>query len=154
MAGCTTGTSADVGTNNGSVWSRLPTTQVRIAAIASDGVSRPIVVVGGPTNGMTAQADYYGYCDAVRTALAPAGGKLIVTTLTGLNTTTKDAVNAYIKASVATNHADAVIDLTTDNRLYGSAYSTTYFPDGLHPNNTGHSFIADIGTPVLTAMMA
>lgn len=64
----------------------------------------------------------------------------------GTNTQTKtleEYVDAIIK--VCRKYSVPVLDLYRESNMYAfdANFRTAYMPDGLHPNNAGHAFVAD-----------
>lgn len=80
----------------------------------------------------------------------PAGFKVVLfcilprTTLTGPQETERQTFNTWLRANWAT-YGDALVDYATDGsgRL-NDASNTTYFADGIHPNDAGAAVLAAI----------
>lgn len=115
-----------------------------------------IVVLWGGTNDLyfgASAATTYSRIVEYATARRAAGYKVIVTTILprsggdipGTFEADRQTVNTNIRNNWAT-FADAVADVAanTDIGEAGDDLNLTYYPDGVHLNNTGYAIVADL----------
>lgn len=125
-----------------------------------DGTKRCVAVVFAGTNdialngrtGAQVEADLNTYC----TTLRSQGWKVVVVTMlprSGLETQ-RQAYNNAIRAN-ASGYSDAVADVETLSMGAANANTDTtwYDADQIHPNTTGHGFLAGLIGPLVQALM-
>lgn len=133
------------------VEARLATTSANCASIIANGM-QPIVfmMVGmNDKNAITSDAAaYFARITAYAATVRSYGAKFIACTVTAsdpvqyasFESTGRPALNALIRAGNA--NFDAVCDFAGDSRL--NVWGATYFADGQHPNDAGHSIMRDV----------
>lgn len=104
--------------------------------------------------------DLAAYCDARRAA----GWKVVLCTLlpninSGYNAK-RNVANTEIRlwttggSTIAGVHADYICDLAADATMGPDAASsnTTYYPDGVHPSDAGHTILETVFRPVMNSV--
>jgi lysophospholipase L1-like esterase len=135
----------------GQMVTQLPTVVAQIEAANFDG-RRIIAHVLVGANGIPAMSDLQDYW----TALRDAGAMVVACTMLSTDTKTAGAISTFNDAiRAASAYYDALADFAAEPLLGGStAYAnTTYFGDGTHPTQAGHTLMASITAPVIAGLM-